>query len=128
MKVGDSLHRKIQDGITNSAWLCVVLTPSSVSSPWVEKELNSALMRELEQKEVFVLPILYKDCKIPLFLKDKLYADFRSSYEQGLTALLERVTPKTKLDLLEPLLSRSESTISISHAKIRPEDKSLYVD
>lgn len=47
MKVGDSLHKKIQEGITNSAWLGVVLSPNSVSSPWVELELNSALMKEL---------------------------------------------------------------------------------
>jgi len=38
MKVGDSLHKKIQEGITNSALLCVVLSPYSVSSPWVEKD------------------------------------------------------------------------------------------
>jgi TIR domain len=33
MKVGDSLHKKIQDGITASAWLGIVLSPNSVSSP-----------------------------------------------------------------------------------------------
>lgn len=91
MKVGDSLHQKIDEGITNSAWLGVVLSPNSIHSPWVEKELNSALMKELEQREVFVLPILYKDCPIPLMLKDKVYADFRSSYDEGLSALLERL-------------------------------------
>jgi hypothetical protein len=128
MKVGDSLHKKIQEGITNSALLCVVLSPYSVSSPWVEKEMNSALMKELEQREVFVLPILYKECQIPLFLKDKLYADFRSSYEIGLSALLERLTPKIRLDLLEGLMSGSDSTISICYAKIRAEDRKLYSD
>jgi TIR domain/HEAT repeats len=126
MKVGDSLHRKIQDGITNSAWLGVVLSPNSVSSPWVEKELNSALMKELEQKEVFVLPILYKDCQIPLLLKDKLYADFRSSYKLGLSALLDRFTPRIRLDLLEGLMSGSNSDVSSCYAKIRPEDQKLY--
>ena len=128
MKVGDSLHKKIQEGITNSAWLCVVLSPHSVSSPWVEKELNAALMRELEQKEVFVLPILYKDCEIPLMLKDKVYADFRASYQQGLEAILERVVPKIRPDLINALMSGSDSTISISYAKIRPEDRKHYVD
>ena len=126
MKVGDSLHRKIQDGITNSAWLGVVLSPNSVSSPWVEKELNSAFMKELEQKEVFVLPILYKDCQIPLLLKDKLYADFRSSYKVGLIALLDRFTPRIRLDLLEGLMSGSNSEVSSCYAKIRPEDQNLY--
>jgi hypothetical protein len=118
MKVGDSLHKKIQEGITNSAWLGVVLSPNSIDSPWVEKELNSALMRELEQKEVFVLPILYKDCQIPLMLKDKVYADFRSSYTQGLEALLSRFTSTLNLDLLKGLMSGSNATISLCFAKI----------
>jgi hypothetical protein len=128
MKVGDSLHKKIQEGITNSALLCVVLSPDSVSSPWVEKELNSALMKELEQREVFVLPILYRDCQIPLFLKDKLYADFRNSYDVGLNALLERLNPKIRLDLLEGLMSGSESTRSICNVKIGAGDRKLYSD
>jgi TIR domain len=126
MKVGDSLHKKIQDGITNSAWLGVVLSPNSVSSPWVEKELNSALMKELEQKKVFVLPILYRDCQIPLLLKDKIYADFRSSYKLGLDTLLDRFTPRIRLDLLDGLMSGSNSAVSACYAKIRPEDKKLY--
>ncbi len=127
MKVGDSLHKKIQEAITSSAWLGVVLSPNSVSSPWVEKELNSALMKELEQKEVFVLPILYENCPIPLMLKDKVYADFRSSYAQGLSALLERFTLSINPTLLEGLMSGSSSTISSCYAKVRPEDKKLYV-
>jgi hypothetical protein len=128
MKVGDSLHRKIQDGIKNSALLGVVLSPHSVSSPWVEKELNSALMKELEQKEVVVLPILYRDCDVPLFLRDKLYADFRSSYEEGLRALLERVTPRIRSDLLDGLLSGSSSTITISYAQTPAEHRKSYVN
>jgi hypothetical protein len=128
MKVGDSLHKKIQEAITSSAWLGVVLSPNSVSSPWVEKELNSALMKELEQKEVFVLPILYEDCPIPLMLKDKVYADFRSSYQRGLSALLERFTLNMNPTLLEGLMSGSSSRMSSCYAKMRPEDKKLYVD
>ena len=73
MKVGDSLHKKIQEGISNSVWLGIVLSPNSVS-PWVEKELSAALAQELERRNVFVLPILYRDCQVPVFLKDKVYA------------------------------------------------------
>jgi hypothetical protein len=96
MKVGDSLHTKIQEGISNSAWLGIVLSPHSVSSPWVVKELSAALAQELERKDVFVLPILYQDCQVPVFLKDKIYADFRISYDRGLEALLERINPPIK--------------------------------
>lgn len=91
LKVGDSLSSKIADGINESGWLAVVLSKQSVSSAWVQKELNAALARELRDKNVYVLPIVIEDCDIPLFLLDKVYADFRGGYQHGLDALLSRV-------------------------------------
>jgi len=76
--VGDSLITKIQQGLKDCEYMGVVLTPESVSSPWVEKELEVALTEEIIGSSVIVLPILYKDCDIPGFLKGKVYADFRS--------------------------------------------------
>lgn len=92
LKVGDSLTQKIEDGISGSGWLAVVLSTHSVNSEWVQKELRAAQAKELRDKNIFVLPLVVDDCEIPLFLLDKLYADFRSSYEEGLDALLRRVT------------------------------------
>lgn len=91
LKVGDSLTEKIEQGISQSGWLAVVISRNSASSDWVQKELRAAQARELRDKNVFVLPIIIDDCEIPLFLLDKLYADFRKSYGQGLEALLKRV-------------------------------------
>jgi TIR domain/PBS lyase HEAT-like repeat len=127
MKVGDSLHKKIQQGITRSSWLAVVLSPHSVASPWVEKELNAAHVRELERREVFILPILYKDCEIPLFIRDKLYADFRVSYEAGLSALLSRLSPPIDLQILKGLMSEEPPVILSHFSKIRQENKERYL-
>jgi hypothetical protein len=91
LKVGDSLTQKIEDGINESGWLVVVLSKKSVVSDWVQKELRAAQARELRDKDVFVLPIIIDDCAIPLFLLDKIYADFRHSYAHGLEYLLKRV-------------------------------------
>ena len=91
LRVGDSLTEKIERGISESGWLAVVLSKNSVGSDWVQKELRAAQARELRDKNVFVLPIVIDECEVPLFLLDKLYADFRHSYEHGLEALLKRV-------------------------------------
>jgi hypothetical protein len=128
MKVGDSINRKIQSGISESSWLGIILSPNSVNSPWVEKELSAALTKELEEKEVFVLPILYADCKIPLFLRDKVYADFRSSYGQGLEALLGRVKPTLEPKVLQALMSEKDSAILGAYSRIRAEDRGGYGD
>lgn len=89
LNVGDSILSKIQEAIEESSALLVVLSKASVESEWCKKELNSGLMRELEEKKVIVLPVLLEDCKIPLFLKEKKYADFRSSFDSGLSLVVD---------------------------------------
>ena len=57
IQVGDSLLDKIAEGIEANDYLAVVLTPASVTSDWVRLELKAALMRELSEKRVVVLPL-----------------------------------------------------------------------
>ncbi|WP_413533712.1 toll/interleukin-1 receptor domain-containing protein [Empedobacter brevis] len=92
MKVGDSITNKIQDAITEASFLMVVLSRSSIASDWCKREINTGLMLELEKKRVVVLPILIEDCDIPLFLRDKFYADFRNSFDDGLSTILESLS------------------------------------
>jgi len=94
MKPGDSLTDKIQDAIGESAYLVVLLSQASAVSPWVSKELNAALTRELELKRVYVIPALIEDCQIPEFLTDKMYADFRIDYRVGYDSLVARLSEK----------------------------------
>lgn len=94
IKVGDSITKKINEGIDRNDYLILVLSPNSVRSAWVEKELNAGLMCELQSRNVVVLPILIADCNIPPLIADKRYADFRSNYGQGLAELLVAIQPK----------------------------------
>lgn len=84
LKVGDSLHQAIERGIQKSSWLILVLSHNSVESPWFQQELNAAFALELSRQKVFILPVVIDECDIPLFLRDKVYADFRNSYDTGL--------------------------------------------
>lgn len=103
MRIGDSLIDKIQEGINSVDYLGVVLTPESVASKWVNQELKAALSQEILSQRVKVLPILYKDCDIPLFLKDKIYADFRNcmtdqhAFNLAFDFLVERLLPEHEL-------------------------------
>jgi hypothetical protein len=91
LHVGDSILDHIQTAIQGASALLVVLSKSSVTSEWCKKEFSSGLLRELEEKRVIVLPVLIEDCEIPLFLRGKLYADFRKDFDQGLQAVLEAI-------------------------------------
>ncbi len=91
MRVGDSLRRKVERGIDTAAYLIIVLSPDSVNSEWVSHELDAAFMKELEARRGFVLPVLHRDCNIPLLLRGKLYADFRIDRERGLSDVLASI-------------------------------------
>ena len=73
MRVGDSLRRKVERGIDTSAYLMVVLSPDSVKSEWVATELDAGFVKELEARRVILLPVLPRDCELPLFLRGKDY-------------------------------------------------------
>ncbi len=55
-------------------------------------------MRELDEKRVLVLPVLLEDCEIPIFLREKMYADFRTSFDVGLKNLVDALLKVTNLD------------------------------
>ena len=91
--IGDSLIKKIDEGLTKTRYIGVVLSSRSVKSNWVQKELEIAMNREISSGEVVVLPLVYQHCDLPPFLQGKLYADFSSSeeYEASLKKLLRRL-------------------------------------
>ncbi len=95
IRVGDSLLDKIASGIEENDFLALVLSPTSVQSEWVKREVNAALMRELSERKVVVLPLMLRDCELPVLLRDKKYADFRTTYEHGFEQLLLATSPKS---------------------------------
>lgn len=95
LRVGDSLIEKIQSAIKTASALVIVLSKASVASEWCKKELSAGLIRELEERSVVVLPLLLEDCEIPLFLRDKKYADFRTDFDEGLGEILRAVAAVT---------------------------------
>ena len=95
LKVGDSLIDKIQSVIKTASALIIVLSNASVASSWCNKELNVGLIRELEERRVVVLPVLLENCEIPLFLRDKKYADFRTDFDMGLKDIHRAVASVT---------------------------------
>ena len=91
MLPGDSLYDKIQTGIRDSCWFAIILSPDSAESKWCKKELHQAFEEEFQRKKVFVIPILYKDCNIPGFLKEKVYVNMsNNNYSKEFDYLMRR--------------------------------------
>ena len=93
MLPGDSLYDKIQSAIKNSAWFIIVLSADSVESKWCKRELHNALEQEFDRKRVYVVPVLHRQCEIPGFLQEKIWADCSSGrYRKGLLQVLRRLS------------------------------------
>lgn len=55
---GDSLRRKIDEGISECTHFLVLLTPQSIAKPWVNQEMDAGLVRKLNDQCKF-LPVRY---------------------------------------------------------------------
>ncbi len=88
VKVGDSIFKEINDAYDQCNFFGLVLSKDSVDSEWVTRELSTAFIKELDNKSIRILPIYWKQCKIPNLIMEKRYADFRKDYDYGMQQLL----------------------------------------
>lgn len=95
--VGDSIVEKINNALKATDYLIAVLSPRSVSKPWVVREMSSSLMRQIKNDGINILPVLLEPCDVPSLLADLKYADFTGSFEKGINELITAIRKKTKM-------------------------------
>jgi hypothetical protein len=93
IKVGDNIVDQINSGISESDCLALIISRSSVESPWVMNEWTSMFVRATNEKKAKILPILVEDCKVPPIITPYKYADFRdpNNYKLSFEELLKAV-------------------------------------
>ena len=77
---GESIIDAIQEGLTESRYVVVFITPSFLRRKWPKKELNAALSKEIRRGKTIVLPVVAISAnnftkQFPL-LADKLYFNY----------------------------------------------------
>lgn len=88
---GESITEKVNEALAEMRHLIVVLSPRAVIEPWVNRQLNSTLMRQLAGEGVGVLPVLLETCIVPPLLADIKHADFRRDFDDGLADLISAI-------------------------------------
>lgn len=78
LQAGDSLTARIQDAIMAGDYLVVLLSPDSVRSQWMKRELNASLSLELQSRTITILPVLIADGEIPSALAEIRHIDLRA--------------------------------------------------
>jgi 5'-deoxynucleotidase YfbR-like HD superfamily hydrolase len=94
--IGDSITKSVETGLSNSKFVGIWITKNAIHSGWVEREWTSRLKEEIEKGHVIVLPLLAEKCELPLFLQDKLYADFTENYSRAFNQLLTTIQVKPR--------------------------------
>lgn len=91
--VGDSISQKIEEGLTNCHYFCLVLSPTSMTRPWVQREYRAALTIQLSQggEGIRILPLKISELSIPPLLQDIRFADFSKGFMAGLYDLCHAI-------------------------------------
>jgi formylglycine-generating enzyme required for sulfatase activity len=81
---GSRWRIEIENALKKSQYVIVVLSPDSVTSEWVEREILFA--SNLKRK---IIPLMYRQCDLPLNYVNLNYIDVRGeNYAQNFNALL----------------------------------------
>ncbi|MGC4037615.1 MAG: toll/interleukin-1 receptor domain-containing protein [Chitinophagaceae bacterium] len=81
LSVGDTFANTINQAVINARFVLIIMSPDYFTSNWTHQELNLAMDKEINERVIKTIPILYRDCSIPNILRTKLYADFRNQEE-----------------------------------------------
>jgi len=100
IEAGDSITRKINDGLASASNLVVFLSSASLSSNWVQRELNSTLMKQISTNKIRIIPVKLERCEVPHILSDICWISLTKpeTYLSGLTMLLKAVLPKSEAE------------------------------
>ena len=123
LKIGDSLRKAIDYGLSKSNYGIVVISKSFMQKSWTNWELNGLLSREISGKEV-ILPIWHHVTHEQLLeysppLADKFALNSDMELSEIVKKIVERVKPDlTRSDinngiLMETIYQRSASYLAV---------------
>lgn len=86
--LGDSIVGRIDAGLAGARALVLCLS-SSGTSDWVDREWMSALMRQLGDRSIKLLPVRLTGGSLPAILADVKFADLAADWAKGQSQVLK---------------------------------------
>lgn len=88
ISVGDSIVERMNKGLEGATYVVVCYSSAGVSAPWMGREWMSVLARQLDGRDVKLLPARLSGGEPPALLADVKYADLVSDWGRGVAAIL----------------------------------------
>lgn len=77
---GDSIKRKMEEGLENCTHFIVLLTPDSLKRPWVNEEIDAGFLRQVEGQAKFIgLRYNVSVDELSIFLRTRLCPEYNDS-------------------------------------------------
>jgi hypothetical protein len=96
---GDSIGDRVDQALKASDLLLLFLSKASVTSRWVQTELNAVLTNQMKDRAITIIPVVIEDCDIPPVLADRMYVDLRGDVAAGVQRLVGQLTAAATIDL-----------------------------
>jgi hypothetical protein len=92
LKMGDSLRRKIDEGLMRCGHGIVIISPSFLSKEWPQRELDGLVAREVASGKKAILPIWHKIDHATIVRYSPTLADrLAGKSEEGIDILLKNI-------------------------------------
>ena len=92
LKLGDSLRRKIDEGLSKCKYGVVILSPSFLSKEWPQRELDGLVARETASGKKAILPIWHEIDSDTLLRYSPTLADkLAGNSKEGLPIIVEKI-------------------------------------
>ena len=118
IKPGDSIRGKIEKGLEDCEYFIIVLSKSSIERPWVQKELDTATVRNIAGRVRKIIPVKIEDCgDLPPTLGSLCWEDFSNQpYHSALRRVLYTIF---EIDVKPPIGSPpTTQTSDLAHLQI----------
>jgi hypothetical protein len=90
---GGDIPFELEQGLKNSRYVGLVLSPEALASDWVVLERSTAIYRDPAARKRSLIPLMRRKCELPDMLARLRYVDFRrdENFEQSLGELVNTI-------------------------------------
>ena len=93
---GDSISKKINEGLKSSQWFLQIMSPESSKSEWMHKELSKIIDLEKKRNRNLIIPVLTQSVQLPDEIRDRSYINLEDNYEQNMARLVDAIKFRTE--------------------------------
>jgi tetratricopeptide (TPR) repeat protein len=100
IRPGQSIPQRMQDALTRSRKVALILSPEALKSRWVELEYLATLYSDVSKRQEHLFPLMRRECEPPYLVAPLRYIDFRNdeyferSYRELLAVICDEPLPQ----------------------------------